>query len=451
MPIYKDMEKPTCDTVQFFAFTKIGMEYQLQKKFFHKECKLEQLKYLDSKQPPEWVKEKRGLSRIYDNLIVLDTETLQGKEILTSYFQGFSFPNGKTGADYFKSESLKEHLLYDFKLKSFMHSIEFSFALPEITEKKAVILKDSQGNEVDFYNCVRNAIVDTGENQNRQFIEHSQNASYKTIKEVVHSVYQLQIPDLITRINSGNITVVTVHDGSQEMVEESLLETNKLAERIEYFNDLIHLNDCTCSFNGRFQTIITQKRDKQFHFLPITYQAQFVWSYLDTMEELIENLNVERQGYKQFTLTENHKGLISSMVEKIQILSYQNEIFKKSIENEYDLVYKKFEFSWQLETTMLAKKEFIAHLNDYLSRVQMEESEELAEKQNKILYIISLLQVLAFISIWGDFLSLISDYGGPAIDMEEISHTIGLVNTTLPLVLIGVSCLLLVVGFKSKK
>lgn len=449
MITYKDTEKLIYNKSHFYKFTRISFDYAFQKRFYHKECNLFNLKTFSSPKVPQWIQEKNSLSNIYKNLVVIDLEHELGEKMILDYLEKYTLPNGTKLKESFVSHSLREYLLYDFKLKSFMYCIELEMDTSFVTDEGEIYLDGEE--KIDFYNCIRELIVDTGENKDRNFLDSAHDIAKSKILSLINICYNLTPNSMTIRPNSGNITVVTVHEPEKPHLSSAMFQTNRVAERIEYANEIIELNESLYCFNGRFHTITTHQPEKAFHFIPVTYHAQFVWCYLDVLEEVVENVNIELQGREQFTLGENHKQLISALVTKIQLFSYHNEQFKKSIEIEYEQTYKKFEDAWQLASSQLALKEYISHLDDYLSRVQMEENEKIGQKQNGILYIISLLQILAFISIWTDFLSLLHDYGDPLVDLDSLTDLLSLINMGMPLVLIGVSFFLLFLGFKSKK
>ncbi len=457
-----DMEKPTYNklTLHFFMFCRIETTFEFQHIFYPKECDLMELKKLNSSLTPEWIKNKEEFSKIYNNLLVIDILQNENEE-LKKYFSDYIFEsNGIQLSEYFEQSSLRQYILYDIKLKSFMHSIEFELNLPleTVSGNDVSFLLSNNGKKEDLYNCVRNGIVKIKDNDNSLFLENSLCQAFKTITQMIKVGYNLEIQQdqFYVPTHSGNITVEIIQHGKaelQENVADAFVRLNQLAERIEYFDSKIKLNQCVCSFNGRFHSIITCNANQKFHFIPITFQAQLVWSYLETMAGVIENINIQLQDKTRLKSGIGNMHLISAIIEKIQILSYDNEVFKRSIENEADMVYKKFEESWHLMESLKAEEKYVNNLTDYLNRVHMEAENEKSERQNKILFVISLLQLLAVISIWGDFLSLEDTYGILLFDIfgYDLSAVAGIINSLMPILLIIISFVLLIKVFYKKK
>ncbi len=439
-------------------FARVEPTNNFQKSFYHKECDMQALNALKSKQIPKWVEDKNIFSDLYKNIAVLDIADNQFSH-LKDYYKQFHFKGEQTGIDeYILENEFRQYILYNLKLKFFMYSIEMVFEFPIEHFTNEDVIKVANGNaELDLYNCFRNGMIQTTDSPTTLFVEHSSKAVKKVVAGFVNSVYKMHASgnDFFMGSDCGNITIVALFEDEQlkSKVENSIMCTNKFAERLEYFDNHVSLYGCECLFNGRFQTIITTQPKRQYHFVPITFQAQFTWSYLVIVENTIEHLNVRLQESSHVKAANENKLLIGAMIEKIQILSYDNEVFKRSIENEYDLIYKKFEDSWHLNSSLEAAEKYIANLNDYLNRAHMEESERISLKQNQTLFVISLLQVLAFVSIWSDFLDLGTEYGVPfshliSVDLSSFLNTL---NMFLPIILISITLVLLVSSFKKTK
>ncbi len=455
----KDTEKLISNNVQLniFMFSCVETTYDVQKKFYHKGCDLNDIKNLSTNNIPNWIVEKNKFSNIYTNLVAIDIDDNHISD-LRKYFEGYTFvSNNKTLQSFFVEDKFRQYILYNVKLKTFMHAIEIVVDLPADMFNNAGIinLTDNNNQEIDLYNCIRNCIVKVSDVEMSEFIKKSEDSVFDKVVKVLNTGYHMAIhkEQLHITSDSGNITIAAQYNDINQFkqIETTLFATNKLAERLEYFDNEVSIHNCKCLFNGRFHTLVTPV-GKQYHFIPITYHAQFVWSYLSMASNTIENLNIALQSKKHLELSKANKHMISAMIEKIQILSYDNEAFKRSIENEYDLIYKKFETSWHLASSLEAEEKYINNLNDYLNRAHMEESERINLRQSNILFVISLLQVLAFISIWSDFLDLGEKYGLPffemmGIDFAGISRAF---SVALPLILIATSLILLVSSFRKK-
>ncbi len=461
MNISTGMEKHISEDkiqIHFYMFARVEPTHKFQKNFFHKECDIKTVKAASSTNIPKWIEDKNIFSDLHKNIIVLNVKENQ-LSYLKDYCKNFTFKGEAHGIDeYIKDDEFRQYVLYNLKLKFFMHCIEMVFECPTQHFCNEDIVKVfSENSETDFYNCFRNGMIKTADSPETTFVENSIKEVKNTVVNFINSGYNIAAheSDFLMGSDCTNITLVALQENEQlkSKVEASIMCTNKFAERLEYFDNHVSLYGCECLFNGRFQTIITTKPENQYHFVPITYQAQFIWSYLVVLEHTIENLNITLQQKNHAKAAIENNKLISAMIEKIQILSYDNEVFIRSIENEYDLIYKKFETSWHLSSSMQAAEKYIANLNDYLNRAHMEESERISLKQNQTLFVISLLQVLAFVSIWSDFLDLGEEYGVPFAHLIGINFSsfLNTLNMFLPIILISITLVLLISSFKKSR
>lgn len=418
-------------------FCNVGISDECQKEFLYKNCNLQELMKFKTQNSPEWINEYNAVSNIYKNIIVSYIDETPIIEMQT-YLKNFKFidfeEDDKTLDQYLKSESVKQYTIYDFKLKIFNYAVELVLELPLnlLNNKKLLEVYNINNNELenkDLYNCIRECIVKTESNENEAFITKSNEMAIKKVREIINKGYNLSIniDDFIIRSNTGNITAVSVIEESnqskKDTFEEIIFNTNMTAERLEYRNkEFTEIYGCKCLFNGRFHTIITYDIEKENHFINTTYYAQFVWSYLNIMSYIIENLNISLQEEKHLTLSQENKNLISTMSEKINILSYEIDKFKFSIEYEYEHTYKQFEDSWLLKSTLVSQEKYISNLNSYLSQVQAEYDNVSDIKQNNILFVISMLQLLAMVSVWCDFLDLTNYDETPFTDLISNSN-----------------------------
>lgn len=445
------MEKHICNDLKLsiYTFGNVSLSYELKKKFLHKECDIKKLQSLNSPNTPKWLSYKNDISSVYKDLIVIDIETAN---LPTEYYENYKLDDEPL-LNYINQAGCRQYLTYDVSLKTFDYVTEATMLIPAEKCKDVIMVNDNYGTELDLYNCIRNSHVKTHENENDIYISSYIKNICDKVENVIKDIYdmdakeQLEIP-----CNSGNITIVISGD-QVENHSDSFFQTNRKAERIEYHTELIEISDHICSFNGRFQTIISKFREKEYHFVPVAYQAQKVWSFLSSMSSTIDCFNLALQEQTHLDITEENKRLISSMIEKSEVLLYKNSSFKSSMEKEYDYTYKKFEENWHLETTLQAQEKYIQSLDGYLSRALDRKNEKANERQNKILFVISLLQILAFISVWTDALELFREYASPIVDFLGINFRglVSIISVLLPITLMIISSILLINELKKNR
>lgn len=385
---------------------------------------------------------------MYQNLIIADIEDAR---VPLEYFQKYKLGSISL-ASLINENECRQYIVYDVSLKTFDYITEMVITIPKSECKEIIEVSDNLGEAIDLYNCIRNGLVKTRSNEKETYMGKNISNIYSKVDYIIENIYGMDAENKMTiAYDSGNIAIVVSGEEVNENAD-AFFRTNKVAERLEYDTDLIKINDSICSFNGRFQTIISKKQEKEYHFVPVVYQAQMVWSFLSSMDNTISSFNFILQEQTHLNLTETNNRLISSMVEKIQVLSYKNSTFIASLEQEYDHTYKKFEVNWHLETTLQAQEKYIEGLEGYLNRVSNKKNERSNERQNKILFVISLLQILAFISVWTDFLELGREYGSPIMNLigVNLEGILSIISMALPIVLLVVSTVLLAMELKRK-
>ena len=218
--------------------------------------------------------------------------------------------------------------------------------------------------------------------------------------------------------NSGNITNVAIlenlNDKEFEKYSNYLLNLNSLAERNQNYSSPIKIksvnskHDNLYFFNGRFHTIILQNQKDKYRYIPIQFQMQYLWFYLSKQINLIlEFYNDNILKDNSISKISEYSDKIDAIINKIENLNIFNQKFKLSIEAD-SKIYHAIEEKWNIENMIKTSNEYVVYFKDYLARIYTKKSSKMEQRQNKILLFITLFQFIALLSVWNDYLNLLS-------------------------------------------
>ena len=122
----------------------------------------------------------------------------------------------------------------------------------------------------------------------------------------------------------------------------------------------------------------------------------------------MERLNNEIIGDDTLKNLEFQNRFIDVVIHKVEILSLHNANFKTAIEADNERVYKQISPKWNVEQLLRTANRYVAFFKDYLQRMYIRKTPQTEQRQNIILASISILQLVALISVWNDYLSLLN-------------------------------------------
>lgn len=429
---YVTTEAHTCNKSIFYVFERIELDYDTNKSITNKILDEDELNNLVGIELPPWMKWKNDIHRTYSSIRVISLNTNFAIRNICKYLQGFTLNTNEKLSSYFLEEEFRHYILYDVKLNTFTYVIEIPFKL--IPSKNGTIyVSNNKGESVTYYNCVRDCIIVNTTDEMPIYAMEARREIQKTIREFMDKVYNYRKATLCMYPNAGNITVVTRVDDIKKA--QSYVETNHNSERSAYTNEVFESDSCVYSLNGRFHSVITTLDKYQYHYLPITFEAQYVWGYLNTIRTIINEYNMLRIKSEGLKIDQNEIVLMRRLLEKVDILIYEYEDFKSTIENDYQTVLRHFEIAWKINMNMLAAREYLDKINVNIERIQRERGERIGIKQNKILFIISITQIFAFLSVWLDFLAWRNEFGMGGLVTETGNYIITNISYVIPYLL----------------
>ena len=424
----------------------------------------------DKLKTPPWKSNMDSFSNLYSSFIVLDyqryMEYINFDNLkLELQEQNFNINKQFNISIFIKENTLKAFLMFDYRLLQFVIIFEINFKINQSDVTNLLVYHD---DNLDFYNATRNIFVK--ENDGAYQIKSICNLKNK-ILNFVHKIINesfttnLDFSDFSIPNNSGNITNVVVmqKNDKQKYIEATnlFLRLNQMAERNQDRSTPIELNSLQNSnfkdvyyFSGRFHTIILSNPKDKLRYIPIQFQMQFLWFYLSKQINLIlEYYNDTISQDNSIEILQDYSDKLDVIINKISNLNIFNQKFKLAIETD-SKIYNKIQGKWNIENMIQSSNEYIVFFKDYLSRLYNKKSSKLGQRQNTILLSISLIQFIALISVWTDYLSIVG------IEAQQKATLIlpffgsykelGLFNLYLPLILLFVILLMFVYIFKDR-
>lgn len=351
---------------------------------------------------------------------------------------------------------LQSHLFYEPHLRQWLllHQLTFSLAQEQLVDlARTVVPADAEADKRDMYNILRNAFVITGDlDRKADVVKDVEKRAREKITEVAERFYGFSL-DAINDIeivkSAGNITFFFQPAGrscdlpgiarpesresrsgyaegvdrpvvhSRRFVDAASLvpalqEMHERAERIGSTAQPLDVSDTELYlFWGRFHTVVSSDENPVVRFMPAHFQAQLLWSFLSSAELVVQQVesailegSLDGDG--------DSREFIGSLINSIQYAHLSNEDFKRSLEGDGNSVYCPIEERWHLEQTLVHLKEFAAFLSEHLERSFQKSSLIIEERQNKVLFGIGILGIVALIETWGGFLDLMNaeNYAG---------------------------------------
>lgn len=315
-------------------------------------------------------------------------------------------------------KNCRRALLYDIKFSYFVliYEIDFTFPLKELYKILKYDGEKNNQNKDDLYNTIRNQLVKENDTSTLSIwgAEIQKNVILK-IERFLQNCYGLTIKegDIEIRNNTGNISCFIFDDiknTEKEELAEKFSQLNKFAERITSDDQIetFYGKRVFYAFHGRFHTIYLTKDQDRYRFQPLQFHIQYMWFLVDRYNEVMNTINLDLMQNTSMKKLEKFSKIIHFMINKIELLnSYDNDI-KYKMEIDYPNIYAKNEVKWSIPILLNSSRDYVKYFKDYLDRIFKYKNDLSQKKQNNILLTISILQLIALISVWNDYLALLN-------------------------------------------
>jgi len=245
-----------------------------------------------------------------------------------------------------------------------------------------------------------------------EWIARFENRALDTLHKISVSLTNdsLAREDFCVVDNTGNITNITdcsnLNDSEYQQCKAVLLKINRSAERLRHPQEPIELEEGSIySFNGRFHTILIKRPDERYRYVPIQFQMQRMWFYLRSLFSFLTNLNDQFFLFTDASVKNlDYINLVEAVTNRVQNIRVMNEQFKSDIETDRVSIYDQIEKNWNIENLLAEMLRYVDSQKDALQRLYLKLNEKSNDRQSRILFIISIIQIAALLSVWGSYI-----------------------------------------------
>ncbi len=316
---------------------------------------------------------------------------------------------------YLNNDKTKYSLFYDLRFSYFIIVYEIYFIFEKHILENFLNYQNYQEKtkKKDFYNTIRNLIV--YENDQSKIGTWGKNIQQHSIKKAelfLKKIYKLKEKNYINiPHNSCNIScfIIDLHH-ENDLLANKFDMLNNYAERVSTFTKIkkFYNNNIYFAFHGRFHTIYIKRKDHIYRYQPLQFHIQYMWFLLEQYNNFMNKINLELMQNDSMKNLYKYAKIIHFMINKIELLYLHDNNFKHSIEIDYQMIYKENEKRWALPELLYSTQRYVQFFKDYLDRLFSQKNNLSQKKQNNILLLISILQLVALISVWNDYLSLLN-------------------------------------------
>ena len=141
--------------------------------------------------------------------------------------------------------------------------------------------------------------------------------------------------------------------------------------------------------------------------------------------------------------------IIDEYINKFELVRIHNQDMKMYFESDSESVFSKIESAWTIKESLDEINNYVSSFKEFIERSYQRKMERINRRQSTILFVISCIQTLGLVSIWGDYLSLSKvdsfvQTTGLIRGTDNISLL--LINTWLPIILL---CIIFVILYNS--
>lgn len=453
--------------VSFLCVQPIHIENSLYIQMLKKKNSFRQQEVV-KKQTVLWLQKYNKFNDAYRTLQEVDLDDMTTDYLKRDLENERYFPlNNKEDninlASYLNSENTTYRLYYDTRFLYFVLVYDIHFLFPKKILSNFLDYEGIHNNEEnkDFYNIIRNLVTkEVASSVLGLWGLYIQTDVIQKIQKYINTNLKIKTldKDIVIRDNTCNISCF-VYDKNFESdkLVQKFSELNTYAERVTSSVEMkpFYENKVFYSFNGRFHTIYVKNEQDKYRFQPLQFHIQYMWFLLERYNKLMNEINLELMQKDSLKALQEYAKIIHTMINKIELLSLHDNNFKHTIEIDYKTIYRENEQRWSILELLASSRQYINFFKDYLDRLFSQKNELFQKKQNYILLFISLIQLVALISVWTDYLSLL-DKKNLNIDDRVLSvfiNTENLLsfNVYLPMMLFSTMGVLLIWLFIRRK
>lgn len=345
--------------------------------------------------------------------------------------------------------NLEACLFYEISLRQWQVIYKFTITTTSAHLNDMVISSPGlRSHRNDLYNIIRDMFA-VSDDTDRVIpsVQKIQRAAMARGLELCRTLYgvkkKFKASDLLTFPESCTNVSFFISTSDAKQLKNNLVRETSRAERkrdnvLDFFGKKRRENGVyrdieLFQFGGRFNTILVDcepigvlggpsdiTHGYQMQLMPTLFHSMLMWGYLGHMTEAMQL--IERGILADSSAKTNSRiRYFNSLINSIEYASFENETFKRGIEQDNEIVYSKIEEKWNIQRSLVQMKDFASYLSHYLDRDYQDHVLKADRKQNVVLFLIALLGLFGLISVWDDYLDLVtSQYFHDALNSQFI-------------------------------
>ncbi len=401
----------------FLGVQPIHIKSDLYIKLITKKANLQKLDEISTVNSLKWLDQFIHNYDVYKDLYEIPISKIHA-DLQKDFYRSFHPLNSKNEvlplSKYLKKESIK--LYYDPRFVYFIaiYVIDFEIPLNVLDQFLDYKPDENNTNKKDLYNVIRGVFVKDDQSQQLGMWGNEAHEHILTeVKNTLKAIYPIELKkDDVSIPNStcniSNIVFAKEHINNKEFVKK-FINLNIYAERLTSNYQIMPLYNNTVyfSFHGRFHTIILKNESDMYRFQPLQFHIQYMWFLIERYNKIMSGINRKLIEVDSKTHLQKYILVIHTMINKIEFLHLHDMNFKHAIEVDIN-IYEKHEKQWSVSVLLEAAKQYVSFFKDYLERLYNQKNALFQKRLNFILIAISFMQLLALISVWNDYLSIIN-------------------------------------------
>jgi hypothetical protein len=353
---------------------------------------------------------------------------------------------------------------------------DYSYKLFFIIMNVAVAVNDNINylSLLGLHDKIRNELVVDTPNKNLEVSEWAKSIREYSISLIAKSIpHKLKNNDVLISDNTGYVVSMFDEFLFNDNIDicqykNSFLQTNHKIDMVneqKYKYSKLSILNSTCPdtqslsekesygkcnsivfFGWRFSTVFGIKKSQFYDLIPIFINLQNIYFIVNLhYKPIIGNL------FKTIRYSDDYV-LLSENLEEFDklVVSYENLIFEKKIFfSEYkphqQEIFNLMEEYWNLDYDYSTVQNTISICQTSLKRKLEVKTNNIQQKQNDILFILTIVQIFSVVSIFGDYFNLFS------MDVVKEHEKVRLLSTTYIIYFLGFGSVLLVyIGYSER-
>ncbi|OUN87967.1 hypothetical protein [[Collinsella] massiliensis] len=372
---------------------------------------------------PSWAQSLeygRAYHRISWKHVLSPAEDAALLEATLSRFDTVYLDGSVSVADVLDVHSMRSDLLFDSNTMQWLLLHEMKLSIPIEVMDSAATVRSEDPCSRNWYAALRDCLVRSSDDQpdNRApWIQSAEDAARLAICSYFYQLkrYSLNPHGVRFPPNCGNLSFFYVPDHPEALSPYSDHELCSRIARLGHNVERIDSNEDDAlrkerlyyDFGGRYHTIIVDSQDAIMRYMPLQFHAQYCWAYLRTAHTLVCDME---DALVMESLSKQDEDYLDRIINNIHYEQFLYAEFSRSVQADTEIL-AYIDRKWSLTLSLTQLEQFANNLAGTLERSLQRSAGKTARRQEIALFALSLIQLIALVSVWADYLNLVETYG----------------------------------------